>query len=231
MRTLRARERLPQLRPTEADGRFPIATLDEIIDLVATESAKRGRVIGLVPEIKHPTYFTGIGLPMEEKLLSALSAHAYTQQAPVTIQSFETGNLRFLRERMSAAHPNLRLLQLLGGQQAVSYTHLDVYKRQAEQFARAGDKTLPVQLDALHGMVAHLHGSEVPVIDPVSYTHLGVYNIQDRGRAEHQFFQCVQRRQDAEPGVEFTSAQGACLGQQHRCQQGGNGQGGIGQQR
>ena len=117
LRTLRARERLPQLRPTEADGRFPIATLDEIIDLVATESAKRGRVIGLVPEIKHPTYFTGIGLPMEEKLLSALSAHAYTQQAPVTIQSFETGNLRFLRERMSAAHPNLRLLQLLGGQQ------------------------------------------------------------------------------------------------------------------
>ena len=42
LRTLRARERLPQLRPTEADGRFPIATLDEIIDLVAAESAKRG---------------------------------------------------------------------------------------------------------------------------------------------------------------------------------------------
>ena len=117
LRTLRARERLPQLRPTEADGRFPIATLGEIIDLVAAESAKRGRVIGLVPEIKHPTYFTGIGLAMEEKLLSVLSAHAYTQQAPVTIQSFETGNLRLLRERIGAAHPNLRLLQLLGGQQ------------------------------------------------------------------------------------------------------------------
>ena len=115
LRTLRARERLPQLRSTDADGRFPIATLDEIIKLVATESARRGRVIGLVPEIKHPTYFAGIGLAMEDKLLSTLAAHLYTKQAPVTIQSFETGNLRQLRERIGAAHPNLRLLQLLGG--------------------------------------------------------------------------------------------------------------------
>ena len=39
----------------------------------------------------------------------------YTQQAPVTIQSFETGNLRQLRELIGTARPNLRLLQLLGG--------------------------------------------------------------------------------------------------------------------
>ena len=121
LRTLRARERLPQLRSTQNDGQFPIATLDEIITLVAAESATRGRMIGLVPEIKHPTHFASIGLPMEEKLLSALSAHPYTQQAPVTIQSFETGNLRLLRERIGTAHPNLRLLQLLGGKRDRPY--------------------------------------------------------------------------------------------------------------
>ena len=44
-------ERLPQLRSTQYDGQFAIATLDEIIALVAAESSKRGRVIGLVPEV------------------------------------------------------------------------------------------------------------------------------------------------------------------------------------
>jgi glycerophosphoryl diester phosphodiesterase len=114
LKTLRARERLPQLRSTGYDGQFQIVTLDEIIELVATESARRGRLIGLVPEIKHPTYFAGLGLSMEDTLLATLAAREYTRRAPVTIQSFETANLRYLRERVGAAHPNIRLLQLLG---------------------------------------------------------------------------------------------------------------------
>lgn len=114
LKTLRARERLPQLRSTQYDGQFEIATLEEIIDLVSTESARRGRVIGLVPEIKHPTYFAGLGLPMEDKLLAALAAHDYTRTAPVMIQSFETANLRALRSKLGSAHPNIELLQLLG---------------------------------------------------------------------------------------------------------------------
>ena len=115
LKTLRARERLPQLRSTAYDGQFEIATLEEIIALVSTESAKRGRVIGLVPEIKHPTYFAGLGLPMEDKLLAALAAHDYTRTAPVMIQSFEVSNLRALRGKLGGAHPNIELLQLFGG--------------------------------------------------------------------------------------------------------------------
>src|SRR3546814_14232227 len=52
LKTLRARERLPRLRSTQYDGQFPIVALDEIIDFVAAESAARGRVIGIMPEIK-----------------------------------------------------------------------------------------------------------------------------------------------------------------------------------
>lgn len=115
LKTLRARERLPQLRSTQYDGQFEIATLDEIIDLVAAESAEHGRVIGLVPEIKHPTYFAGLGLPMEDKLLATLAAHDYTRTAPVMIQSFETANLRALRDKLGSEHRNIELLQLLGG--------------------------------------------------------------------------------------------------------------------
>lgn len=113
LKTLRARERLPELRGTAWDGQFQVPTLDEIIEFTAAEAAARGRTIGLVPELKHSTYFRTHGLPMEDALLAVLQAHAYTRQAPVEIQSFEVGNLRALRQALGQAHPNIRLLQLI----------------------------------------------------------------------------------------------------------------------
>lgn len=113
LKTLRARERLPELRGTAHDGRFEVATLDEIIALAAEQAARTGRTIGLIPEIKHPSHFQQIGLPMEDRLLEVLAAHAYTREAPVVIQSFEQANLRALRGRLGPSHPNIRLLQLL----------------------------------------------------------------------------------------------------------------------
>lgn len=113
LKTLRARERLPGLRSTALDGQFEIPTLTEVIELVAAESEKRGRLVGLVPEIKHPTYFAGLGLAMEQPLLDALAAHPYTQRAPVLIQSFETRNLRALRQQV-ARGGHIALLQLFG---------------------------------------------------------------------------------------------------------------------
>jgi glycerophosphoryl diester phosphodiesterase len=113
LKTLRARERLPQLRSTAYDDRFDVPTLEEVIVLAAEESAKRGRTIGLAPEIKHPTYFIDLDLAMEDKLLAALAAHPHTRTAPVVIQSFETANLRALRSKVPHGD-NITLLQLLG---------------------------------------------------------------------------------------------------------------------
>jgi glycerophosphoryl diester phosphodiesterase len=113
LQTLRARERLPELRSTQYDGQFQLVTFDEFIDFVAAEAAARGRVIGIIPEIKHSTYFRGIGLPMEDKVLATLAAHAYTRTAPVEIQSFEIGNLEYLHGKLGKNHPNIRLLQLM----------------------------------------------------------------------------------------------------------------------
>lgn len=123
LKTLRAVERLPQLRSTEWDGQFEVPTFEEIVVLVAAESAKRERLIGLVPEIKHPTYFAGIGLAMEQPLLDALAAHEYTRRAPVVIQSFETANLRALRTKLPRGG-NVRLLQLLGAPDGAPYDTL-----------------------------------------------------------------------------------------------------------
>ena len=113
LKTLRARERLPELRSTAFDGQFQIATFDEIIALAAEASEQQGRLIGLAPEIKHPTYFASLGLAMEDKLLSALRAQPYTRTAPIIIQSFETANLRELRGKIGK-DSNISLLQLLG---------------------------------------------------------------------------------------------------------------------
>lgn len=113
LKTLRARERLPELRSTAFDGQFQIATLDEIIALAAEASAQRGRTIGLAPEIKHPSHFAALGLAMEDRLLATLRAHPHTRTAPVIIQSFEIANLRELRGKIGS-DTNISLLQLLG---------------------------------------------------------------------------------------------------------------------
>jgi glycerophosphoryl diester phosphodiesterase len=97
LRTLRACERLPELRGTAYDGRFAIPTLDEVVALAAHAG------VGVYPETKHPSYFAGLGLALEPPLLEALEGFA----GPVFIQSFEAGNLRALRGL--TGHPLVRL--------------------------------------------------------------------------------------------------------------------------
>ena len=99
LKTLRAKERLPQVRPdnTRYDGMFEVPTFDEVLALAKQESRRTGRRIGVYPETKHPTYFDGIGLSLEEPLVAALRRHGLDRpRAAVIIQSFETSNLREL---------------------------------------------------------------------------------------------------------------------------------------
>jgi glycerophosphoryl diester phosphodiesterase len=99
LKTLRARERIPQVRPanTRFDGQFQIPTFDEICALVA---AVRGPTrIGVYPETKHPTYFQGLGLPMEELLVNTLHRHGYQGRDGMgIIQCFEVSNLKAMRK-------------------------------------------------------------------------------------------------------------------------------------
>ena len=116
LKTLRAVERLPKMRGTASDGRFQLVSLEEMIDFVAAESKARGRIIGLIPELKHSTWFSAAGLALEERLVSTLNAHAYTRRAPVTVQSFETANLKGLRKTLGrSTHIRLAQLVVAGG--------------------------------------------------------------------------------------------------------------------
>ena len=113
LKTLRAVERLPTMRGTAYDGQFQIVSFDEIIDFVAAEAAARGRTIGLIPELKHSTWFAREGLALEDRFVSTLKAHAYTRRAPVVVQSFETANLKALRKAGLGKPANVTLAQLV----------------------------------------------------------------------------------------------------------------------
>jgi glycerophosphoryl diester phosphodiesterase len=103
LKRLRARERLPRLRGTAFDGRLEVPTLEEVLSLVASANARperRGRKVGLYPETKHPSYFEGLSLALETRLLEALRRHGLDRKdAPVFIQSFEVRNLRALSRK------------------------------------------------------------------------------------------------------------------------------------
>jgi glycerophosphoryl diester phosphodiesterase len=111
LKTLRARERLPAVRPQNAafDGQFTIPTFEEVIALAQRESRRLHRVIGIYPETKHPTYFQRLGLSLEEPLVRALDAAGLRgKRDAVFLQSFEVGNLQKLN-RMT----RLPLVQLI----------------------------------------------------------------------------------------------------------------------
>lgn len=111
LKTLRAKERLPQLRKANMafDGQFESPTFEEILELAKAESVRTGRTIGVYPETKHPSYFASIGLPHEAPLLALLERYGHVDRsAPVFIQSFEVENLKALR-----AKTKVRLIQLM----------------------------------------------------------------------------------------------------------------------
>jgi glycerophosphoryl diester phosphodiesterase len=103
LKTLRAKERLPDVRQrnTIYDGRYEIPTLQEVIDLRAKLSKELGRTVGIVPEVKHSSYFRAEGLAIEPKLVQALRDNGLDKaDSPVVVQSFETANLRELDDEI-----------------------------------------------------------------------------------------------------------------------------------
>lgn len=115
LKKLRAFESMPQVRPgnTSADGRHQIPTLQEIIDLVRSETARTGRLIGLYPETKHPSYFAGLDLALEPPLVATLRRNKLVYPwSRVFVQSFETANLRKLNGMIDV--PLVQLIDVRG---------------------------------------------------------------------------------------------------------------------
>lgn len=102
LRTLRAKERIPTLRPANAryDGLYQIPTLAEIVQLVRAREAETGRRIGLYPELKHPEFLLqNAGIDLIDLLLREFRTLRITPADPVFVQSFEIAPLQRLRAR------------------------------------------------------------------------------------------------------------------------------------
>ncbi len=102
LRTLRAKERIPALRPANAryDGLYQVPTFAEIVKLVRAKEAETGRRIGLYPELKHPEFLLqDAGIDMVDLLLRDFRQLGITAADPVFVQNFEIAPLQRLKQR------------------------------------------------------------------------------------------------------------------------------------
>ena len=93
--TLRARERLPELRPAsaKADGQEGILRLADLIDILKVAD----RPVTMVAEIKHAQYFESIGMPLDG--LFAADIAPWATAGNLIVESFEQDVLAKIQER------------------------------------------------------------------------------------------------------------------------------------
>lgn len=125
-------------RPQQFNGKYKIATVQEIIDMIK----KSGRNITIYPETKNPTFHRQQGVPLEDKLLALLASAGWSDaSAPVFIQSFEPGSLKYMRSKGS----KLKMVQLIDADdvdlKTGALTYAAPYDRPYD-WAQAGDKRL-----------------------------------------------------------------------------------------
>ncbi len=167
LRSLRARSSSPRERPGAAryDGQLAVPTFEEILDLAHHEGRRRGRAVGVYPEIKHPSYFASIGLGLEEPLVRALQRRGLDRHdAPVLVQCFEPGSLYDLDAVLDV--PLVQLIDVHG-----PAFHL--------LSGRGGLEDIAGYADAL-GVAAALvlpHGPAGPASDLVERAHLEALDV------------------------------------------------------
>ncbi|MHC0428634.1 glycerophosphodiester phosphodiesterase [Streptomyces sp. O3] len=100
LKTLRAVERIPGTRQhnTLYNGRWTVPSFAEVLRWADREGRRRGRKVWLHVETKHPSYFRGIGLGLEERLAALLRrCGRHRKHSPTFLQSFEPSSM----ERMA----------------------------------------------------------------------------------------------------------------------------------
>ncbi|KAL6756850.1 glycerophosphoryl diester phosphodiesterase family protein [Haematococcus lacustris] len=118
VRSLRAKQPLPALRPTMYDGHFQVVTLEEYLQIALNAP----RTVGIYPENKHPTFHNrrpevlAANTTIQDIMLNMLVKYGYTgpmnspawRRQPVFIQSFEQNDLVDLKSKTC-----IPLIQLL----------------------------------------------------------------------------------------------------------------------
>ncbi len=94
--TLRATERIPQLRPrNNSYASSGILRFEDLLRLLD----RADRRVDLVVELKHATYFQSLGLPLDELFAAQLVESGWWSDTRLTVESFEETVLDALRSR------------------------------------------------------------------------------------------------------------------------------------
>jgi glycerophosphoryl diester phosphodiesterase len=139
--TLRATERLPQVRQASAsfDGTEGILRLRDLLDILDAGAERTGREISIVAEVKHPTYFASIALPLDELIADELKA--WDDGGRTIVECFEQTVLGEIRGRGVAG----RFVYLLESRGSAP-----------DQVARLGNKALPYSAQLTDAGLARL---------------------------------------------------------------------------
>jgi glycerophosphoryl diester phosphodiesterase len=108
-------------RPSSMNGKYPIVTMQEVVDLAKSKSTSTGRTITVYPEAKNPYWnnaqakANGCGTgdhPFEDAIIKFVKENNMnSKSAPILVQSFDPASLKYMR----TAGLNTRLIQLIDG--------------------------------------------------------------------------------------------------------------------
>ncbi len=142
---LRARERMPEVRPASAahDDRFSIPTFQEVAAL-----AKRAGV-GLYPELKQPEHFAALGIDVVARFQEELQRAELDPHGALFVQSFHPPTLRRLREALG---PRVKLVHL--DREAPDLADVSTY-------ANGVGVPMTVAMEPAFIMSAHIYGLAV----------------------------------------------------------------------
>ncbi|HYD88580.1 MAG TPA: glycerophosphodiester phosphodiesterase [Vitreimonas sp.] len=194
LKTLRCKERLPQLRPANMafDGREEIPTFAEALAL-ALESG-----VGVYPELKHPTFLREQGLdPVPAFIAAVREGGAQRAADAMFVQCFEIGALRQLAEMSSIRWNCVQLVAASGGpwdRRELSYADMlsDAGLRAIAEYARGigPEKSLIIPRGA--------DGRSLAPTDLVARAHSATLVVHPwTFRAENYFLPSELRRGDA----------------------------------
>ena len=162
LRTLRAVERMPAIRPmnTAYDGHFGILTLAEVVELARRRSTADRR-IRVLAELKHTDSADEQGLPMAELVSEELRRLGATDaEGSVVLQSFDAGILRDLRARLGTGGPQMVQLvpDAVDGDRLVTRAGLRAVSTYAQAIGPSRDRVL-----ATPTLVEEAHRAELAV--------------------------------------------------------------------
>jgi glycerophosphoryl diester phosphodiesterase len=171
IKTLRARERLPQLRPANVtyDGQDEIPTFQELLDLIKGKKAPSGLAVGIYPETKHPTYFDSIELSHDAPFLAAIKAAGLdSEDAQIYLQSFEVGNLKRLGSKTK-----VKKIQLVSAEGGPADDPTTTYAAMTSDVGLAQVATYAAGIGPQKSMIMPLtaQGAPLPATDLVTRAH------------------------------------------------------------